>query len=100
MHFVELKISLVNQYIPCLTICVEYRLVLLSLQSLVRIHFIQEISIRLFGLGAFKVDLNQCEELYKHFSSTVFQRSKALGISSLLTSQSYYDTKSFENYLK
>jgi calcium-independent phospholipase A2-gamma len=51
-------------------------------------------------LGAFKVDLNQCEELYKHFSSTVFQRNKALGISSLITSQSYYDTKSFENYLR
>ncbi|CAF5127897.1 unnamed protein product, partial [Rotaria sp. Silwood1] len=51
-------------------------------------------------LGAFKVDLNQCEELYKHFSSTVFHRSKALGISSLITNQSYYDTKSFENYLR
>lgn len=51
-------------------------------------------------LGAFKVDLNQCEELYKHFSTTVFQRNKALGISSLITSQSYYDTKSFENYLR
>jgi hypothetical protein len=51
-------------------------------------------------LGAFKVDLNQCEELYKHFSSTVFQRNKALGIGSLITSQSYYDTKSFENYLR
>ncbi len=53
-----------------------------------------------FSLGAFKVDLNECEELYKHFSSTVFQRNKALGISSLITSQSYYDTKSFENYLR
>ncbi|CAF0814183.1 unnamed protein product [Rotaria sordida] len=51
-------------------------------------------------LGAFKVDLDQCEELYKHFSSIVFHRSKALGISSLITNQSYYDTKSFENYLR
>ncbi|CAF0714494.1 unnamed protein product [Adineta steineri] len=51
-------------------------------------------------LGAFKVDLNQCEELYKHFSTTVFHRNKALGISSLITSQSYYDTKSFETYLR
>ncbi|CAF2904537.1 unnamed protein product [Rotaria sp. Silwood2] len=51
-------------------------------------------------LGAFKVDLSQCEELYKHFSSTVFHRNKALGISSLITNQSYYDTKSFENYLR
>lgn len=50
--------------------------------------------------GAYKVDLNECEELYKHFSSTVFHRNKALGISSLITSQSYYDTKSFENYLR
>lgn len=100
MHFVELKISLVNPYIPCLTICVEYRLVLLSLPCSVRTDLIKEIFIRLSHLGAFKVDLNQCEELYKHFSSTVFQRSKALGISSLLTSQSYYDTKSFEAYLK
>jgi len=46
-------------------------------------------------LGAFKVDLNECEELYKHFSSTVFQRNKALGIGTLITSQSYYDTKKF-----
>ncbi|CAF1032318.1 unnamed protein product [Adineta ricciae] len=51
-------------------------------------------------LGAFKVNLDQCEDLYKHFSSTVFHRNKALGISSLITSQSYYDTKSFENYLR
>lgn len=50
--------------------------------------------------GAFKVDLDQCEDLYKHFSSTVFHRNKALGISSLITSQSYYDTKSFEDYLR
>jgi hypothetical protein len=54
----------------------------------------------IFVLAAFKVDLNQCEELYKHFSTTVFHRNKALGISSLITSQSYYDTKSFEDYLR
>jgi len=51
-------------------------------------------------LAAFKVNLNECEELYKHFSSTVFHRNKALGISSLIKNQSYYDTKSFENYLR
>ncbi|CAF1608711.1 unnamed protein product [Rotaria magnacalcarata] len=51
-------------------------------------------------LGGFKVSLDECEEIYKHFSSTVFQRNKALGISSLITSQSYYDTKNFEKYLR
>ena len=99
------KISSVNLSIRCSITCVEFQRVPwsppCSVSNLSNRSVLLLRDDRLcFSLGAFKVDLNQCEEIYRHFSSTVFHRNKALGIGSLITSQSYYDTKSFENYLR
>lgn len=48
----------------------------------------------------YKLSLDECERQYKIFTSEIFKQNLASGVSNLLTSQSYYDTKLWEKMLR
>lgn len=51
-------------------------------------------------LSVYKITLEECERQYKSFTAEMFSRSLAAGVSNLIMSQSYYDTKIWETMLR
>jgi len=51
-------------------------------------------------LGIYKLSLEECERQYKVFIKEIFQRNRAAGVSNLLMSHAYYDTKLWESMLQ
>lgn len=51
-------------------------------------------------VGIYKRPLDECERIYKKFSRELFDRSRILGASKLVTTHAYYDTNLWENILK
>lgn len=51
-------------------------------------------------LGVFKMSLDEIERQYKIFSSAIFQRNKAVGISNFILKYGYYDTQIWETMLQ
>jgi calcium-independent phospholipase A2-gamma len=51
-------------------------------------------------IGVYKISLHDCEKNYKMFLKDIFQRNTARGLSNLLMTHSWYDTKNWETRLK
>lgn len=53
-----------------------------------------------FMLGAFRIPLTECEDLYRKLGSDVFKQNAIVGTVKMGWSHAFYDTHMWENLLK